>query len=35
MTQPSRRRRNMLPGVCFKDFGLIWKGSLHQSEYKL
>jgi hypothetical protein len=31
MTQASRRRRkrHMLPGVCFKGFGLIWKGSSH------
>ena len=29
MIQASMRRgkRNMLPGVCFKGFELIWKGS--------
>ena len=33
MTQASRRRRtqDILPEVCFKVFGLIWKGSLHHS----
>ena len=34
MTQASRRRRKppMLPGVCFKGFVLIWKGSSHLPE---
>jgi hypothetical protein len=34
MTQVSkrRRRRRMLPEVCFKDFELILKGSWYHSE---
>jgi len=34
MMQVSRRRRKrrMLLGACFKDSGLIWKGSSHYSE---
>jgi Protein of unknown function (DUF3684) len=35
MTRASgrKRKRYMIPGACFKGFGLIWKGSSHHSEH--